>query len=53
MGAAGIDPSDVVTATCLSCAIPTIIVGLFGAHSAAAALLFPEYSAAVLRLEFI
>eukprot|EP00290_Baffinella_frigidus_P019879 CAMPEP_0180220428 /NCGR_PEP_ID=MMETSP0987-20121128/19105_1 /TAXON_ID=697907 /ORGANISM="non described non described, Strain CCMP2293" /LENGTH=467 /DNA_ID=CAMNT_0022181315 /DNA_START=60 /DNA_END=1459 /DNA_ORIENTATION=+ len=30
MGAAGIDPSDVVTATCLSCAIPTIIVGLFG-----------------------
>jgi len=30
MGKAGLKNEDVVTATCLSCAIPTIIVGLFG-----------------------
>ena len=30
MGAAGIPQADVVTATCISCAVPTLIVGIFG-----------------------
>ena len=30
MGAFGMDQKAVVTATCLSCAIPTLIVGFLG-----------------------
>jgi hypothetical protein len=33
MGEAGLAPEDVVSGTCISCCLSTIIVGLFGEHS--------------------